>query len=72
MYPGGVLFSETEVTRFCRDPEGLNRPGEDMGVLLAVLRGIEEDGGRCVCSGGVGRFAVARDDEECCCERDLW
>jgi hypothetical protein len=35
-----------EVTRFCREAEGLKSPGEDIGVLLAVLNGIEEEEGR--------------------------
>lgn len=71
VYPGGVLFSETDVTRFCREAEGLKSPGEDMGVLLAVLSGIEEEEGRYVCNGGVPRFAVEREADDCCCDSDL-
>jgi hypothetical protein len=40
------LFSDTEVTRFCLEGEGLKSPGEDIGVLLAVLKGMEEEEGR--------------------------
>lgn len=43
---GGVLLSEWDTCRFCRDPEGLKRPGEDTGVLLAVLKGMEVEMGR--------------------------
>ena len=42
----GVLLSEREFCwklRFCREVEGLKTPGEDMGVLLAVLKGMEEE-----------------------------
>lgn len=67
-----MLLSETEVYRFCREPEGLKRPGEDMGVLFAVLKGMEAEGGRCVYSGGVGRAVIERDDDDCCCDSDLW
>lgn len=41
-------------------------------MLLAVLRGIEADGGRWVCSGGAGRAVDERDEDDCCCESDLW
>lgn len=40
----GVLLSEMDVVgRWFREGEGLKRPGEDSGVLLAVLSGIEAD-----------------------------
>jgi hypothetical protein len=65
------LFSETDVTRFCREADGLNRPGEDIGVLFAVLKGIEEEEGRWVCSGGVPRFVDEREADDCCCDSDL-
>lgn len=73
----GVLLSETEVVgnaRFCREPEGLKSPGEDMGVLLAVLRGMDAEGGMwaCSCCGccWAGRLVDAREEDEGCCESD--
>lgn len=62
------------MTRFCREADGLKRPGEDMGVLFAVLKGIgiEAEEGRYVCSGGVPRFVDEREADDCCCESDLW
>ena len=66
------MFSDTEVTRFCLEGEGLKSPGEDIGVLLAVLRGMEEEEGRWVCSGGAPRAVDEREADDCCCDRDLW
>lgn len=46
-----MLLSETdEVGRAetCRSPVGLKSPGEDMGVLLADLKGSDGAGGMCV------------------------
>lgn len=36
-------------------PVGLKRPGDDMGVLCAVLDGIDGAGGSCVCRGAGDR-----------------
>ena len=63
------MLSETEVAgkeRFCREPKGVKSPGEDVGVLFAVLSGIEVEGGRWVCSGCVVRAVDVTDEADCC------
>lgn len=45
-----MLLSERDVgLKFC-EGDGLNSPGEDIGVLLAVRSGNDDDGGRRGCA----------------------